>query len=98
MPANELLRHFLRERSHLVAVVDEFGGFDGVVTLEDVLERLLGSEIVDETDETENMQELAREQARQLSALGPAEPPASSDAEESGPASESPADPEAPKP
>ncbi len=63
MPAHELLNLFLTERRHLVAVVDEYGGFEGVVSLEDVLEQLLGSEIVDETDEHEDMQVRAREQA-----------------------------------
>lgn len=61
LPAHKLLDLFLRERVHLVALSDEFGGFDGVVTLEDVLERLLGSEIVDEHDEFEDMQEVARQ-------------------------------------
>ena len=48
---DELLRTFLDRRQHLVAVIDEFGGFAGVVTLEDVLEELLGREIVDESDQ-----------------------------------------------
>jgi CBS domain containing-hemolysin-like protein len=61
MAAHRLLSLFLRERSHLVAVIDEYGGFDGVVTLEDVLECLLGEEIVDEQDEIEDMQQLALE-------------------------------------
>ena len=61
MPAHELLRLFLKRRRHMVAVVDEYGGFQGIVTLEDVLESLLGSEIVDEHDEVVDMQALARE-------------------------------------
>jgi CBS domain containing-hemolysin-like protein len=56
MPAHELLSLFLTERRHLVAVVDEYGGFEGVVTLEDVLECLLGEEIVDEYDQVDDMQ------------------------------------------
>ncbi|MHC4409296.1 MAG: hemolysin family protein [Planctomycetota bacterium] len=63
MPAHELLSSFISERRHMVAVTDEYGGFDGVVTLEDVLEQLLGEEIVDETDEFEDMQAAARQQA-----------------------------------
>ena len=59
MPANELLDLFIADRSHMFAVVDEYGGVQGVVTLEDVLECLLGAEIVDEYDEVEDMQELA---------------------------------------
>ena len=64
MPANELLDLFLEERRHLVAVADEYGGVHGIVTLEDVLERLLGADIVDEHDEVDNYRELARERSR----------------------------------
>lgn len=64
MRANDLLDLFIRERTHLVAVADEYGGFEGVVTLEDVLECLLGAEIVDEHDAVENLQELARRLGR----------------------------------
>lgn len=60
MRAPDLLELFLSERRHLCAVADEYGGFDGVITLEDVLEQLVGREIVDEHDEADDMQELAR--------------------------------------
>ena len=60
MPAHELLRLFLNRRRHMVAVIDEYGGFQGIVSLEDVLESLLGSEIVDEHDEVVDMQAHAR--------------------------------------
>ena len=74
MPANELLRLFIEDRSHMVAVVDEYGGMQGVVTLEDVLERMLGADIVDEHDEVENMQVLARERSSRRGASGSEEP------------------------
>ena len=64
MPAHALLDMFLKERVHMVAVADEYGGFEGVVTLEDVLECLLGEEIVDEHDEIRDMQEHAMDQGR----------------------------------
>ena len=64
MPAHELLDLFLEERAHLAAVVDEYGGFEGVVTLEDVLECLLGEEIVDEHDREDDMQALALKRGR----------------------------------
>ncbi|QDU68326.1 CNNM domain-containing protein [Engelhardtia mirabilis] len=74
MPAHRLLKHFIAERAHMVAVVDEFGGFEGVTTLEDVLECMLGAEIIDEHDEVDNYQNLARESgAERLSGDGPAD-------------------------
>lgn len=59
-PIPELFKRFLEKREHIAIVVDEFGGMEGVVTTEDVLETLLGMEIVDETDHAEDMQTLAR--------------------------------------
>lgn len=51
---------FLQLRTHIMLVIDEYGGMKGVLTLEDVLETLLGMEIVDERDKTVDMQQLAR--------------------------------------
>ncbi|TQV71812.1 HlyC/CorC family transporter [Exilibacterium tricleocarpae] len=51
---------FLKRRAHIMLVVDEYGGMEGILTLEDVLETLLGLEIIDEGDKTEDMQKLAR--------------------------------------
>lgn len=54
-----LLKEFQKYRQHLMVVLDEYGGTSGVVTLEDVLEELTG-EIVDETDQSVDLQILAR--------------------------------------
>jgi CBS domain containing-hemolysin-like protein len=58
MKADEILPIFQKSRQHLAVVRDEFGGVDGVVTLEDIIEELTG-EIVDETDMDEDMREAA---------------------------------------
>lgn len=54
MPINLLLTELKRKRVHLAVVVDEYGGTAGIVTLEDVLEEIVG-EIADEYDQDENM-------------------------------------------
>jgi len=55
-----LFAALIEEKQHLMLVVDEFGGVEGVVTLEDVVETLLGLEIVDEADREVDMQKVAR--------------------------------------
>ncbi len=59
----DALERMLREGQHIALVVDEYGSTEGIVTLEDLLETLLGDEIVDETDEVVDMQDLARKRA-----------------------------------
>ncbi|TVQ95938.1 MAG: HlyC/CorC family transporter [Desulfovibrionales bacterium] len=66
MSLDKLLVRFLESRMHLFIVLDEYGGLAGLVTLEDVLEEILGSEIVDETDQVVDMRELARQRRSQL--------------------------------
>lgn len=56
-----VFNELLEKRQHIAIVVDSYGGMAGIVTMEDVLETLLGLEIVDEFDQTVDMQKLARE-------------------------------------
>ena len=49
---------------HQFIVVDEYGGLEGVITLEDLLERLLGVDIIDEKDTTVSMRRLAKMMTR----------------------------------
>jgi len=60
---DQALDIFLSQRQHLLAVVDEFGGTAGILTMEDVIETLLGEEIIDESDEVEDMRELAKQRS-----------------------------------
>ena len=59
---DQLLHTFLEQRQHLVVVTDEFGSVSGIVTLEDVLEEILGREIVDEFDQVADLRAFARQQ------------------------------------
>jgi len=53
-PADDLMKQFQAEKRHMAIVVNEFGGVMGIVTLEDLLEEVVG-EIMDETDITEEL-------------------------------------------
>ncbi len=57
----ELFDHFLQKRQHIAILLDEYGGAKGLVTLEDLVETLIGIEIIDETDAVVDMRVLARE-------------------------------------
>lgn len=60
-PLSSLLEQLIDQRRHIAVVIGEYGETRGIVTLEDVVETLLGIEIVDEGDKVEDMQSLARQ-------------------------------------
>jgi len=67
----DILEQMLTRKEHLVLLVDEYGGTAGIATMEDVVETLLGMEILDEFDEVEDMRHFARQQwKRRARALG----------------------------
>ncbi len=77
LPLPTLFERLVAAQEQIALVVDEYGGVDGVVTMEDVLETLLGLEIVDEADHTVDMREMARRKWRERrAALEGAEPEA----------------------
>ena len=49
----------LMKKEHISLVIDEYGGMDGITTIEDIIESLLGFEIVDEKDREDDMQKYA---------------------------------------
>jgi CBS domain containing-hemolysin-like protein len=60
LPIPDLFSKFVSKKEHIALVVDEYGSTSGLVTMEDVMETLLGLEIMDESDNVENLQHLAR--------------------------------------
>jgi magnesium and cobalt transporter len=65
---NVLLKEFRRNRNHMAIVIDEYGGVAGLVTIEDVIEQIVG-EIDDEYD-VEDDQNIRREAERQFAVRG----------------------------
>lgn len=93
LPLPDLLERMLDRLEHIALVVDEYGGVAGIVTMEDVVETLLGMEIVDEADSVEDMQDLARQQwFRRAQKLGMVSDDAATEADIVAPAVPSPSD------
>lgn len=73
---SDVSRLLLNKREHLAVVVDQHGGLAGVVTNEDLIETLLGLEIIDEVDQVADLRELARSQwKKRAKKLGISLPP-----------------------
>jgi CBS domain containing-hemolysin-like protein len=72
VPYTQTLFHvwekLLENREHIALIINEYGGVDGIVTMEDIIETLLGMEIVDEKDTITDMQQYAKERWKQRQA------------------------------
>lgn len=60
-PVSNIWEQMLAKKEHISVIIDEYGTMRGIVTMEDVIETMLGVEIVDENDEAVDMQDMARE-------------------------------------
>lgn len=65
-PVSDIWEKLLESKEHISVIIDEYGSMRGIVTMEDVIETMLGYEIVDEKDEVVDMQELAKAQWKQV--------------------------------
>lgn len=61
MPLDEIWDKMMSGDEQIAAIINEYGSFQGVLTVEDVVETIIGDEIVDEQDDVRDMQQLARE-------------------------------------
>ena len=65
----ETMQKFMAEKEHVFLVFDEYGGTDGIITLEDTVESLIGSEITDESDVVADLRDLAKKRYKKHSQL-----------------------------
>jgi CBS domain containing-hemolysin-like protein len=63
-PLNMVFIDFFERHQHLFVAVDEYGSVTGVISMEDIIEEIVGREIVDESDKARDMRELARQSSR----------------------------------
>jgi CBS domain containing-hemolysin-like protein len=64
-PLSRVLVDFFEKHQHLFVVVDEYGSFTGVISLEDVIEEIMGREIMDESDQIRDMRALAKSRRKE---------------------------------
>ncbi len=64
IPVSKVLNLFIKKKEHMFLVVDSYGQTEGIVTLEDCIETVLGVEIMDESDTVEDMRELAKQKMK----------------------------------
>ena len=65
IPVSKALDLFIAKKDHMFLVTDNYDQTDGIITLEDCVETILGVEIMDESDTTEDMRELAKQKMKQ---------------------------------
>ena len=64
IPVSKVLSLFIKKKEHMFLVVDSYGQTEGIITLEDCIETVLGVEIMDESDTVEDMRELAKQKMK----------------------------------
>ena len=65
-PLDEIWDEMIEKGEQISVIIDEYGCFQGILTLEDVIETLIGDEIVDEMDTVRDMQQLARDKWKKI--------------------------------
>ncbi len=65
-PIADIWDKMLKKKEQIAIIINEYGSFQGIVTMEDVIEMVLGDEIVDERDAVVDMQQLALEKWKKL--------------------------------
>lgn len=61
MSLSDVWDEMMKKKEHISCIIDEYGSFQGILTLEDIIETIFGLEIIDERDDVADMQQYARE-------------------------------------